>query len=36
MHREELRQLGLNGRRYFDRHFERLTVISQLEEWIST
>jgi glycosyltransferase involved in cell wall biosynthesis len=35
MHAGELRRWGLNGRAYFDRHFERERVIVQLEEWMA-
>jgi colanic acid biosynthesis glycosyl transferase WcaI len=31
---EELRRLGQNGRAYFDTHFERQRLITQLEEWM--
>jgi glycosyltransferase involved in cell wall biosynthesis len=35
MHANELRELGLNGRAYFDRHFERQMVIAQLEDCLA-
>jgi colanic acid biosynthesis glycosyl transferase WcaI len=31
---EDLRQLGLSGRAYFDTHFDRKRVITQLEAWM--
>jgi hypothetical protein len=31
---EALQRLGQNGRRYYDRHFERRQLMLQLEEWM--
>jgi len=34
MNAEMLSQLGHNGRKYFDAHFERQLLLTQLEEWM--
>jgi glycosyltransferase involved in cell wall biosynthesis len=31
---EERKNMGLQGRRYFEKHFERAALLDQLDEWI--
>ena len=31
---EQRRQMGLNGRQYFDKHFKREVLLKNLEDWM--